>query len=103
MAHIRDITIEELSKHKYIGINNYVGDLADFNNVNHILISSEEQSYVIVLMINYTDREKAEVAIFKNGESYATYIHNVYKKDTYEKLGYVYSFLVDKNKIAMVE
>lgn len=103
MAHIRDITIEELSKHKYIGISNYVGDLADFNNVNHILISSEEQSYVIVLMINYTNREKAEVAIFKNSASYANYVYALYQKDKNEKLGYVYSFLVDKNKIAMVE
>jgi hypothetical protein len=54
-------------------------------------------------MINYTNRAKAEVAIFKNSESYANYIHNVYQKDAYENLGYVYSFLVDKNKIAMVE
>lgn len=103
MTHVRDISTDQISKYKYIGINNHAGHLDLSNSDNYILISAEEQSYVIVLMINYTDREKAEVAIFKNGESYATYIHNVYQKDKNESLGYVYSFLVDKNKIAMVE
>ena len=103
MTHIRDVSPDEISKYKYIGINNYAGDLADYNHDNHILISSERQSYVIVLMINYTDREKAEIAIFKNGQSYATYIHNIYQQNKHERLGYVYSFLVNKNKIAMVE
>lgn len=103
MTHVRDITIEKLSEYKYIGINNHAGHLDLSNADNYILISLEEQSYIIVLMINYTDREKAEVAIFKNSESYADYMHALYTKDKYENLGYVYSFLVDKNKISMVE
>lgn len=103
MTHVREISVDEISKYKYIGINNHAGDLTDYHSENYVLISREEQHNVIVLMINYTDRERAEVAIFKNSESYATYIHNVYQVNKYEKLGYVYSFIVDKNKIAMVE
>ncbi|HEY9704206.1 MAG TPA: hypothetical protein V6C58_17275 [Allocoleopsis sp.] len=103
MTHVRDLSIDEISKYKYIGINNHAGHLDNSNNENYVLISPEEQSHVIVLMINYTDKEKAEVAIFKNSESYTVYIHNIYQKGMYESLGYVYSFFVDKNKIAMVE
>jgi hypothetical protein len=104
MTHVRDVSIDEISKYKYIGINNYAGDLLDNDSSeNYILISPEEQSHIIVLMINYTNRAKAEVAIFKNSESYATYIHNVNHDNKHDNLGYVYSFLVDKTKIAMVE
>ena len=103
MTHVREISADEISKYKYIGINNHAGDLTDYHSENYVLISREEQHNVIVLMINYTDREKAEVTIFKNGESYANYMHALYKRDKNESLGYVYSFLVYKNKIAMVE
>lgn len=103
MTHVRDITIEELSEYKYIGVNNHAGLIEKNDAGGHILISSEEQSHIIILMVNYTDREKAEVTIFKNGESYANYMHALYKRDKNESLGYVYSFLVYKNKIAMVE